>query len=152
MIVRVAILKCADYSRERVDRAVREIFELLGGIGHFVQKGQKVLLKPNMLSAKEPERGITTHPIFLETVVRQVQSAGGEVWIGDSPSGAIKGIQRYWKNTGFEDVAKRTGAKLINFEAGGTVIRETSLRKFHLARSIFEADVIINLPKFKTHG
>ncbi len=152
MASRVAIVQCKDYDRESVDRTVRHIFALLGGIERFVQKGQKVLLKPNMLSAKEPERGITTHPIFLETVVRQVQSAGGEVWIGDSPSGAIKGIQRYWENTGFAEVAKRTGAKLINFEAGGTVIRETPLRKFHLARSVVEADVIINLPKFKTHG
>lgn len=148
----VAIVKCRDYDPKAVDRAIRDTFKFLGGIERFVQKGQRVLLKPNMLSAKEPERGITTHPIFLEAIVRQVQSAGGEVWIGDSPSGAIKGIQRYWENTGFAEVAKRTGAKLINFEAGGTVIRETPLRKFHLARAVFEADVVINLPKFKTHG
>lgn len=152
MASRVAIVKCKDYDRKAVDRAVRETFELLGGIEQFIRKGQRVLLKPNMLSAKEPERGITTHPVFLETIVRQVQSAGGEVWIGDSPSGAVKGIRRYWDNTGYTEVAKRTGVKLINFEAEGTVIRETPLRKYHLARAVIEADVIINLPKFKTHG
>lgn len=152
MASRVAILRCGDYDREKIFRTVHEILGLLGGIGRFVQKGQKVLLKPNMLSAKEPERGITTHPMILEAMIREVRSVGGEVWIGDSPSGAIKGVKRYWEKTGYREVAERTGVKLINFEAGGTVVRTIDNRRYHLARAVFEADVVINLPKFKTHG
>lgn len=148
----VAILRCEDYEREKVFKAVHGVLGLLGGIDRFVHKGQKVLLKPNMLSAKEPERGITTHPIILEAIIHEVRSVGGEVWIGDSPSGAIKGIQRCWDNTGYQTLADRTGVKLINFEKDGTVVREVNGRRYHLARSVFEADVVINLPKFKTHG
>ncbi|MCD6117248.1 DUF362 domain-containing protein [bacterium] len=148
----VAIIKCSSYEESLVFKKVHEALELAGGINKYVKKGDKVLLKPNMLSAKEPERGITTHPKFVEAVVREVQSAGAEAWIGDSPAGAIKGVKRYWQNTGFLDVAEKTGAVLINFEAGGTIEKEAEGIKFHLAKSVVEADVIINLPKFKTHG
>ena len=148
----VAIFRCAEYDRDMVFEAVHSTLALLGGIGRFVRRGEKVLLKPNMLSAKAPEKGITTHPLILEAMIDEVRSAGGEVWIGDSPSGAFEGIQMYWENTGYSALAERTGVRLINFEAGGTVIRELGGREFHLSRAVLEADVLINLPKFKTHG
>ncbi len=149
---KVAIYRCKDYNRKHVEKAVQNLLDDLGGIEKYVRKGQKVLLKPNMLSAKTPERGITTHPVLLETVVRIVQAQGAEVWIGDSPSGALKGIKRCWENTGFLEVAERTGARLINFEASGTQKISNQGKVFHFAQSVFEADVVINLPKWKTHG
>ena len=148
----VAILRCDDYDSERVFNTVHRALDLLGGIGRFVQKGQRVLLKPNMLSAKAPERGITTHPAILEAMIREVRSVGADVWIGDSPSGAIKGIQRCWDNTGYQALADRTGVKLVNFEARGTVEKRVRGETYHVARALFEVDVVINLPKFKTHG
>ena len=149
---RVAIIKCRNYEKERVFQSIHKAVELIGGIGRFVKSGQTVLLKPNMLSAKAPERGITTHPIVLEGMIREVRSVGGEVWIGDSPSGAIKGIKRYWENTGYRELANRTGVRLVNFEAEGTIVRDVGEARYHLAKALFEADVVINLPKFKTHG
>src|SRR4030043_223709 len=109
MIARVALRRCSGYTRERIREAVHEVLDSLGGIGQFVKQGQKVLLKPNMLSAKDPGEGVTTHPEILEAVTLEVQSAGGYVWIGDSPSGSYKGIRRYWETTGFLKVAERTG-------------------------------------------
>ena len=148
----VVIQKCHNYDKTRLFEAIHHIFELLGGIGRYVKEGQIVLLKPNMLSAKEPERGITTHPMVLEAMIQEVRSVGAEVWIGDSPSGAIKGIKRFWENTGYRELADRMDVRLVNFEAEGTVIRQTETKKYYVAKSIFKADVIINLPKFKTHG
>ena len=148
----VGIVQCATYEHDTLVESVREALSLAGGMGSFVAKGNRVLLKPNMLSAKEPERGITTHPAFVEAVTREVQAAGGKVFIGDSPAGAIKGVHRYWKNTGFLHVAERTGAELVNIEKGGTVERSSGRYTFHVSKAAAEADVIINMPKFKTHG
>ncbi len=148
----VAIVRCETYEKEKVFEAVHRTLFLLGGIERFVKSGQKVLLKPNMLSARTPDRAVTTHPFVLEAMVREVQSTGGEAWIGDSPSGALKGVKRCWENTGFRQVAEETGARLINFEAGGTLLKEVAGNRYHLARAVFEADLVINLPKFKTHG
>ena len=152
MISKVSIVQCKTYELESIYDSIQLVLEKLGGINQFVQKGQKVLLKPNMLRAGRPEQGVTTHPNIVESVTKLVQSAGAEVWIGDSPSVAIKGIHRYWEKTGFLKVAERTGAQLVNFEAGGTTARDIEEYVFHFAKAVFEADVIINLPKLKTHG
>lgn len=148
----VSVVRCSDYNRDKVFQAVHDALEPIGGISSYVKRGNRVLLKPNMLSAKAPERGITTHPVVLEAMIHQVRQAGGHVWIGDSPSGALKGVKRCWQNTGFLEVAEKTGCELINFEAAGSVVREKQGRQYHIAKAVLEADVVINLPKFKTHG
>lgn len=148
----IVIKKCLEYKRKKVFDTIHSVFASLGGIEKFVSPGQKVLLKPNMLSAKSPKKAVTTHPLILEAVAEEVKSAGGEVWIGDSPSGAIKGVNRCWENTGFKEAAEKTNSRLINFEAGGLVFRKINGEEFYFASSVLKADVIINLPKFKTHG
>ncbi|NQT24392.1 DUF362 domain-containing protein [candidate division KSB1 bacterium] len=152
MATEVSIQHCPVYKKDLVFEAIDQLLKTLGGIETYVNKGQTVLLKPNMLSAKSPDMGVTTHPFVLEALINQIKKVGGEVWIGDSPSGVWKGIQRYWKNTGFLNLADRTGAKLVNFEADGTVERQVAGRKYHLAKTVFDADVVINVPKMKTHG
>ncbi|MEJ2627799.1 MAG: DUF362 domain-containing protein, partial [bacterium] len=141
MSAKVSIIKCLDYNSKEVFRAVHDALELIGGIKSFVKTGQKVLLKPNMLSAKDPKRGITTHPLILEAMIREVRKAGGEIWIGDSPSGALKGVRRCWVNTGFLEVAEKMRAILINFETGGTYIKIIEGEEVHFAESVIKADV-----------
>ena len=69
-----------------------EVLEHLGGMQRFVAPGDSVLLKPNLLAAREPERAITTHPQVLEAVAAAVVEAGGEPMVGDSPGGALRGL------------------------------------------------------------
>lgn len=152
MSASVSIQRCPDYSKELVFEAIDQLLNHLGGIRSFVGQGAKVLLKPNMLSAKSPDMGVTTHPLVLEALIDQVKGAGGEVWIGDSPSGVWKGIRRYWQNTGYLDLAERTGARLVNFEADGIVEHWIEDRHYFLAKTVSDADLVINVPKMKTHG
>lgn len=56
MSTSVSIVKCEDYTPSNVLKAVREAINLLGGIERFVRPGQKVLLKPNLLSARRRKR------------------------------------------------------------------------------------------------
>ncbi len=148
---RVVIARCESYEPDEVSRAVAEVLEQLGGMSRFVAPGEKVLLKPNLLAAKEPERAITTHPQVLEAVAAAVVEAGGEPSVGDSPGGALRGIERVWRNTGLKDFSERTGVPLINFEAAGAVDMPGELRSYLIAGPVLEADAIINLPKMKTH-
>ncbi len=152
MTAKVCIRRCTHYERDAIAQAVHELLESFGGIRSLVSAGDRVLVKPNMLSAKPPEAGVTTHPLVLEAVLREVQSAGGTALIGDSPSGAIKGIRRFWEATGFEELARKTGVELIHFEAAGSVEKSAGGNRFFISKAVFDADVIINLPKFKTHG
>jgi len=117
----------------------------------FVSRGDRVLLKPNLLSAKDPSRAITTHPHIVETVAALVREAGGEPFVGDSPGGAIRGIERVWKNTLMSEMAERAGLELVNFEASSSQEIDAGKFKLYIARPVLEADVVINLPKLKTH-
>ena len=56
----VVLLRCKDYDEQRVAKTVACGVDLLGGIGQFVKTGERILLKPNLLVAKVPERAVTT--------------------------------------------------------------------------------------------
>ena len=107
----VSLVKCASYEAEEIRSALRRALEPLGGIEAFVKSGQRVLLKPNLLSAKDPARAITTHPHLVEAVAEEVRRVGAVPFIGDSPGGAIRGIKRVWANTGMEEMARRAGTR-----------------------------------------
>ena len=80
----VSIVK-ATYS----DPEIETLLAPFGGMGHFVKKNEKVLLKVNLLSAKAPEKAVTTHPEFVRAVAKSVKKAGGKPFIGDSPAGTF---------------------------------------------------------------
>jgi len=154
---RVAIAPCADYHLEQVEAALDACLDPLGGIESFVQPGQKVLLKPNLLSAVGPETAIITHPAVIEAVVRAVQRAGGHPIIADSPGASIpyvkNGLQRLYRATKLLEVAKRTSAEL-NLAADVARVSHPEgviLKEFDIIRPVLDADVVISLPKLKTH-
>ncbi len=148
----VALVDCRDYAYQRVEGALRLALGHLGGIERWVRPGDAVFVKPNMLTAKKPHRAITTHPAVVEAVVREAQRAGGTVSIGDSPAGVLSSIERYWNETGYSDVARRTGAELVKLEGAGVVPREGGGRTYYIAAPVARADVVLNVAKLKTHG
>ena len=145
----VAIERCPAYERDQVHRALSRLLEPLGGMSAFVRPGERVLLKPNMLAAKSPDKAVTTHPDVVEGVVRLVREAGGIPLIGDSPG--IGGFQRVAEKSGILRVALETGAELTEFSEEREVAGSGMFKRFELARPYLEADRIINLPKLKTH-
>jgi uncharacterized protein (DUF362 family)/Pyruvate/2-oxoacid:ferredoxin oxidoreductase delta subunit len=149
---RVKISKCSSYQLEEVQNAVLDCINALGGASSFMKPGDNVLIKPNMLQGKAPEQAITTHPPVVEAVVNVVKDEGAVPMIGDSPGGPARGMERFWEVTGFADVSKRTGAKLVNFEKTGSYKINRNKKEYRIAKKVLDADMIINLPKIKTHG
>ncbi len=147
----VAIARSADYELAGIRAAVTMAVDAVGGMSKYVRPGQRVLIKPNLLSAKSPERAITTHPSVLEAIIELVRGAGGEPTIGDSPGGAIRGVERVWINTGMQELCERMDVPLVSFEAAGSVSLAGAEREYMIARTVIEADVVINVPKLKTH-
>lgn len=148
----VSIVRCADYTLDNVRSVVKKSFAHLGGLEKFVKKDQRVLIKPNLLSAKDPSRAITTHPSLVQVVVEEVQNIGAVPILGDSPGGVERGIKRVWENTKMSEVAGLTGAKLVAFESEGVYERRTKDgKRYFIAKPVVDCDVIISLPKLKTH-
>ena len=153
---KVLVLACEDYNLELIKEKIKAAFKPLGGLENFVDCNQKVLLKPNLLMAKKPEAGITTHPAVVQAVAELVIELGAEVIIGDSPGGPFNKtvMKRVYQKTGMAKVADNTTAKLNWNFANHTKNTTTTkiLNNLTIGEFIAEADIIINLPKFKTHG
>jgi uncharacterized protein (DUF362 family)/Pyruvate/2-oxoacid:ferredoxin oxidoreductase delta subunit len=118
----------------------------------FVKPGQRVLLKPNLLSAFAIDRAATTHPTVVRAAVLLAQEAGGTVLIGDSPG--MGNLSRAAQVCGITAVIEETGAKLIDFSEPHEFEQQANIvaKKIVLAKALLEADVLITLPKLKTHS
>jgi len=150
MPTEVSIVRCPDYDQKTVMSSVRRAADLLGGINAFVNPGERVLLKPNLLKARPPEAAVTTHPEVVRAVIRLVHEAGAQAMVGDSPG--IGNLRRVCERSGILAVVEQEGAVLADFDEAVTVKNAGRFQRFEVARAAIEADAIINLPKFKTHG
>ena len=132
-------------------RAIQE----MGGIGRFVKKGQRVVVKPNIGWDKTPELAANTNPQLVAEIVRQCLAAGAkEVTVFDH---TCDDWVKTYKNSGIEAAAKAAGAKVIpaNEEAyyrqialpGGKKLKDAQLH-----RALLDSDVWINVPILKHHG
>src|SRR3989344_6658527 len=81
----VSLEKCSSYSQNDVDKSARKLIDNLGGIENFVKKGQKVLLKPNVVKGMAPEECGTTHPAVVESMIKILKEINRDVYVGDNP-------------------------------------------------------------------
>jgi uncharacterized protein (DUF362 family) len=115
--------------------------------------GKKVLIKPNVLRSSDPQEGITTHPAVLRAVVEKVETLKpASIIVGDNPgmanygqnelsfqkSGLMEAAKGYYLNIGNDSLPKKFNPDFM--------------AQVSLSRAVVEADIIISLPKFKTHG
>jgi uncharacterized protein (DUF362 family)/Pyruvate/2-oxoacid:ferredoxin oxidoreductase delta subunit len=151
-MIDVVQTQCPDYSRENVHQAIERSIEHLGGWDRFVDTGQKVLVKPNLLTASPPDSAITTHPEVIRAVAEGVRQAGGIPVVGDSPGTTVWTIQQIWEKTGMLQMAEELGVELVNFETSGAVSHSVNGREHYISRAVTDADVVISAAKLKTHS
>ncbi len=146
----VALSRCPDYQRGNVEQSIRNLFDHLGGLGHFLSKDDRVLIKPNLLKGSLPGECITTHPAVVEAVVRIVLDHGGRPFIGDSP--AFGDLHSVAKTTGMADICKRYNIPLQPFNSPVAVkVSDPFVRTLHIDNAVLNSDKVINIPKLKTH-
>jgi uncharacterized protein (DUF362 family) len=136
------------------EKNVRAAVEALGGMGRFVRKGARVVVKPNVLTGAAPEYAVTTNPDVLRAVVKMCFEAGAAaVTVLDRPTSSARtafevsglakaaadggGTVKYLADRNFENVAIPKGRVLTAWP---------------MVTDIFDADVFINVPIAKTHG
>jgi uncharacterized protein (DUF362 family)/Pyruvate/2-oxoacid:ferredoxin oxidoreductase delta subunit len=149
---RVSIARCPDYSEKSVLEAVECSLGLLGGMDAFIKRGDRVLIKPNLLVARKPEEAVTTHPSVVKAVIQLVRDAGGVPMVGDSP--AIGGLLRVASKAGIYDMVRRMNCELVDFNDTTQVkgSHQGVFRTLDVAGAVLDCDLLINLPKLKTHG
>lgn len=152
VLAKVALIKCDSYGYEKVRDAVKRGLDLLGGPLLFAGLGERILLKPNLLSADPPEKASTTHFIVFKAVADILKSTGAELTYGDSPG--FHTPEAAARKNRIAEAADELGIKLADFHKGEDVSYSAGIqnKKFHIAKGVLESDGIISLPKLKTHG
>ena len=148
----VSLIRCNTYESKDLEVAMGDCIDLLGGISSFVRPGDRVLLKPNLLSAHPPERRITTDPAVVLTMARLVKDAGGRPLIGDSP--ALDSFKKVAAKTGMNEIARQLdiGCVELTQPVPVSLPSGTLFKALEIAFEAVNADVVINLPKLKTHA
>jgi len=127
------------------------------GMEERIAPGAKVALKPNLLMRAAPDRAVTTHPEIIAAVLRWLHARDiTDITIAESPGGphTKNQLEGVYRACGIADIAEKYGAKL-NIDTGWSAMpcpRGKICREFTVINPIAQADVIINLPKLKTHG
>ncbi|MBT3377699.1 MAG: DUF362 domain-containing protein [Lentisphaerae bacterium] len=143
-------MNCPAYEPETVEQALLEALTPFGGIASFVREGQTVLLKPNLLSPRPPEQAVTTHPTVVAAVAKLCFAAGASrVWVGDSCAGDHS-EKRLWEKTGMTAAVPAAGAELKSFTEAVKPLPVGDLT-VPVPSWLEEVDVVISLPKLKTH-
>ena len=152
----VYAIRCEDYSE--TENKLFELLSMMGGGERFIQAGERILVKPNLLLAAEPSRAVTTHPSVIAAVSKQVKASGGKACIADSPGSghafSQKNLQRLYRICGMTEAADMSGAELnldvtyrsLPFPQGRLI------KRFEVISPFVECEGMINICKFKTHS
>jgi uncharacterized protein (DUF362 family)/ferredoxin len=151
-ISKVAIVRCNEYEEKAVFDAVSRGIELIGGITSFVKANERIVLKPNVLLGTDPEKHVTTHPLVFKAVAQILIQHGVLGYYGDSSG--FGSCEFNMARAKLKPVAEEMGIKLADFDQGKQVNHPDALlvKQFVLANGVIDADGLISLPKFKTHG
>ena len=121
-----------------------------------IRECKNILLKPNLLRAS---KDACTQPVFVEAVLKYLEEVGVEkdrISIGDSPGQIKISAQTIAKKIGLYEICEDAGIRFINFEHDTPVHEDIDdsirLKDYYISKPVKDCDLLINLPKLKTHG
>ena len=129
--------------------------ETLGGIGNYVKKGQKVVIKPNIGWDRTPELAGNTNPDLIKALVKRCLGAGAEkVTVFDH---TCDNWQKCYASSGIADAVKEAGGVIVpandeQYYKEVSIPGGVTLKKAKIHEALLEADVWFNVPILKNHG
>lgn len=147
----VYIKKCNEYDFNLVKEKVNELFTELNLL-EKINENTNVFVKLNLVGPFEPNLGITTHPVVLKAVLDILKHKTNHIIIGDNP--ATRDQIFTMKKCGIYDVIKEYDCEILD---GKVFTRITNSNykmysEFEVSSEMVNCDVLINLPKLKTHS
>ena len=147
IVEKIVAGNCDSYNIETLKKIFHDGFREVD----FKIGRRKVLLKPNLLSGRLPEKAVTTHPQFVRALAELLLDSSCDVYIGDSPG--YESTEKALIKSGIMDVVKDCGLKILSFNKKITKIIQgiSPYREFVFGEDPDNFEIIINLPKLKTH-
>jgi len=141
-----------------VESAVFKALDLIEAKKLMSKKNMNILIKPNILNDKPPERAVTTHPKVLKAVIKWLkQFEPNKIIVAESSGGQKIGYtEKCMKGSGILEVCREENVECIPFEKMKIKVYSIEnpivLNELPSSELIKQVDLIINLPKIKTHG
>jgi len=146
----VSLIRARSYEQHSLRASLETLIKPLGGIEAFVKAGDRVLLKPNLLTSARFGKECTTRAELVYCVAQMVIAAGGKPFLGDSPAfGSARGVALA---TGYQPVIESLGLPIVDFHGSRYQTVSEDFNHLLLCKEAMEADVVINLPKVKSHA
>lgn len=129
--------------------------QALGGIGKYVKKGQKIVIKPNIGWDRTPELAGNTNPDLIAALVKRCLEAGAsKVTVFDN---TCDQWQKCYASSGIEKAAKDAGALMApgndeKYYRDVTLPRGVKLKSAKIHEALLDADAWFNVPVLKNHG
>jgi uncharacterized protein (DUF362 family) len=145
----VSLIRADSYDRPRLQSSLETLLEPLGGMAAFVKPGDRVLLKPNLLTGARPGKECVTRPEVVYCVAKMVQAVGGKPFLGDGPAfGSAAGVA---KANGYMPLIEELDLPIVEFHGKRYETVSETFNHLLLSKEAIDADVVINLPKVKSH-
>jgi len=145
----VTLIRCSDYSRPKIADGIKRQFELLGGLEKFVSRGDTVLLKPNFIAPRSRRHATQTDPAVILETAKVLKDFGARPLVGDSP--AWTNVFTCVKALKLEGPLKKLAVPVKQLNKPKKCRIGTGNTEVGISSVALDADVIINLAKFKTH-
>lgn len=145
----VSLIRASSYVLDDLRQSVAALLEPLGGMTAFVKPGDRVLLKPNLLTGARPTQECVTRPELVYCVAELVIAAGGKPFLGDGPAfGSAHGVAQA---NGYLPLMNELNVPIVEFKGARYKTIGEEFEHLLLSKEVMEADVVINLPKIKSH-
>ena len=142
------IVKRSSYHPDKLRSHIFEMMASLGGDG--IRAGTRVLVKPNFLSPASPDEGLLTHPAVVRAVCEYLLEKRAGVTVSDSP--ALGSFEKILKDNGVRDALAGLDVKVAEFRTSIKTDIGDPFGRIDMAGEALEADMVVNLPKLKTHS
>ncbi len=145
----VILSRCSDYNPPGITEALQRQFELLGGLEKFVTPGDTVLLKPNFIAPRSRRHATQTDPAVILETARLLKDFGAKPFVGDSP--AWSNVFTCVKVLKLKEPLKKLSVPVKQLDKPKWCRIGAKNIRVGISSVALDADVIINLPKFKSH-
>ena len=144
----VNIKKCCNYDVANIRMIIKDY---IADNFKNIKNNASVFIKLNLVGPFEKEKGITTHPSFLKAVIQEIKKYTSNIIVGDNP--AVRDQIPTMKKCGIYDVITEENVEILNPKLLKVIEYKNHkvYSKFEVTSQMIDCDVLINLPKLKTH-
>lgn len=151
-MAKVSVLKCLEYDLNDLIINIKASLNNIIDCDKVFTSGKTVFLKVNAVSPQNGNLGYTTNPLFLKALIKVLKAYPVTIIVGDNPP--YRDLKQVLTGNGMLKIIEEEGVVLADNTKTKVINNPTPIVYpfFEVSSEMVEADILINLPKLKTHS